>query len=191
MREEYLLTSPLEPTNEPYAVAKIAGVKLCQTYRRQYGLRAVVVVPATIYGPGMDVRLETAHVLGALLHKFHMAMRFNAQEVMVWGTGKPRREFLYVDDFIEASLFLMEHYDDERIIHIGVGYDISIDELAHMMAEVIGFHGRIVLDPTRPDGMMKKLLDNRRLKTLGWEAKTDLKEGIEKTYKWYSGQKRK
>lgn len=185
IKEEYLLTAPLEPTSEAYSIAKIAGLKLCQHYRRQYQMNNIVAIPATIYGPGSDVDLETAHVIGALIGKFSRAVKENHKEVTVWGTGKPRREFLYVDDFVDACLFLMEHYEEESQIHIGCGTDVSIQELAEIISEIAGFKGNIVLDSTRPDGTMQKLMDNSRITKMGWKAKVGLKEGIRKTYQWY------
>lgn len=185
IKEEYLLTASLEPTSEAYSIAKIAGLKLCQHYRRQYKMNNIAAVPATIYGPGSDIDLETAHVIGALVGKFARAVKENQKEVAVWGTGKPRREFLYVDDFVDACLFLMEHYEEESQIHIGCGTDVSIQELAEMISEIAGFKGKIVLDPTKPDGTMQKLMDNSRISKMGWKAKVGLKEGIQKTYQWY------
>ncbi len=185
IKEEYLLTAPLEPTSEAYSIAKIAGLKLCQHYRRQYNMNNIVAIPATIYGPGSDVDLETAHVIGALIGKFSRAVKENQKEVTVWGTGKPRREFLYVDDFVSACLFLMEHYEEESQIHIGCGTDISIQELADLISDIVGFKGKIVLDSTKPDGTMRKLIDNSRITKMGWKAKVGLKEGIQKTYQWY------
>jgi GDP-L-fucose synthase len=185
IKEDSLLTGALEPTSEPYAVAKIAGIKLCQSYRRQHGFKAVVAVPATIYGPGSDTDFATAHVMGALIGKFHQAAKDNQPEVVVWGSGRPRREFLYADDFVSASLFLMERYDDPGLINAGCGRDISVKELAGIIKDVSGFKGKIVFDKTRPDGALSKLLDNRRLSKLGWKPKVGLEEGIEKTYKWY------
>ncbi len=188
MKEEYLLTGPLEPTSEPYAVAKIIGIKLCQSYRRQYGLNAIVMIPATIYGPGSDVDLQTAHVIGAIIGKFHEAVSSGKKEVVVWGTGKPRREFLYVDDFVEAALFLMDRYEGNEMLNVGCGYDVSIEELAQILKEVSGFSGKIIYDTSKPDGVMRKLLESSRIHKLGWRAKVDLKEGIRRTYEWYGKQ---
>ncbi len=185
IKEEYLLTAPLESTSEAYAIAKIAGLKLCQHFRRQYNMNNIVVIPATIYGPGCDVELETAHVMGALIGKFARAVQENQPEVVVWGTGNPRREFLYVDDFVDACVFLMERYADENQIHVGCGTDVSIRELAEIIAEVVGFKGKITQDTTKPDGTMQKLIDNSRITQMGWKAKVGLKEGIQKTYQWY------
>jgi GDP-L-fucose synthase len=186
MKEEHLLTGPLEETSEAYSVAKIAGVKLCQGFRKQYGLKTIVVVPATIYGPGSDTNLTTAHVMGALIGKFVDAVRDNKSDVTVWGSGKARREFVYVDDFVDACLFLTERYDEEHIIHVGAGSDISIKELADLIAQSVGFKGKIVFDASKPDGTMQKLLDNSRISQMGWKAKMSLKEGIQKTVEWYS-----
>lgn len=185
IKPEYLLTGELEQTSEPYAVAKIAGIKLCQAYRRQYGLNAIVAIPATIYGPGSDTDLPTAHVLGALLGKFIDAVKNNRPEVVLWGTGVPRREFLYADDFVTACLFLMERYQGEEITHIGPGSDLTIKELAEMIQRICGYKGKIIFDASKPDGAMRKLLDSSRLTRLGWRPKVSLAEGIEKTYDWY------
>ena len=191
IREESLLTGALEETSEPYSIAKIAGVKLCQTYRRQYGFNAVVAGPATIYGPGSDTDPTTAHVLGALIAKFHQAVIEGKKDVVVWGSGKARREFLFVDDFVEASLFLLEHYDKEGLINIGCGNDVSIAELAEMIKKISGFKGKIVFDRAQPDGALRKLLDNRRITKLGWRAGVGLEEGILKTYQWYSAKSKR
>lgn len=191
IKEESLLTASLEETSEPYSVAKIAGVKLCQTYKRQYGFEAIVAAPATIYGPGSDMDIETAHVMGALIGKFYRAIQEGQSQVTVWGSGVARREFLFTEDFVKACIFLMDHYNDSQLINVGCGYDVSIKELASMMKEVSGFKGKIVFDGTKPEGAMKKLLDNRRITKLGWKAKVDLKEGIGKTYKWYAQLKKR
>ena len=185
LKEESLLTGPLEMTSEPYSVAKIAGVKLCQAYRRQYGFNAIVAVPATLYGPGSGTELESAHVIGSLMAKFYQARRLGQKAVVVWGTGKPRREFLYADDFVRACLFLMDRYADAEMINVGCGYDVSIRELAEMIKAISGFDGKIVYDRTKPDGTMRKLVDNRRLSRLGWKPKVSLAEGIRRTYQWY------
>ncbi len=186
IREEYLLTGKLEPTSQPYSIAKIAGIQLCQSYRQQYGLNAVSVVPATVYGPGSDTNLEKAHVMGALIAKFHKAVVNSEREVTVWGSGKPRREFLFADDFAEACLFLMDQYNDLRLLNVGCGADVSIAELAEIIRKVSGYTGKIVFDTTKPDGAMAKLLDNSRIKQLGWKPKVGLEEGIQKTYEWFS-----
>ncbi|BDG26765.1 GDP-L-fucose synthase [Thermus thermophilus] len=185
LKEGYLLTGPLEPTNEPYAVAKIAGIKMCQAYRRQYGFNAISLMPTNLYGPGDNFDLQTSHVLPALIRKFHEAKEGGRKEVVVWGTGTPRREFLHVDDLADAALFLMKHYESEEIINVGVGEDISIRELAELIARIVGFEGEIVYDTTKPDGTPRKLLDTSRLFALGWRPKIPLEEGIRQTYRWF------
>ncbi|MDT0635837.1 GDP-L-fucose synthase [Spectribacter hydrogenooxidans] len=185
MPEDCLLTGELEPTNEWYAIAKIAGIKLCQAYRRQAGFNAVSVMPTNLYGPGDNFDLETSHVLPALIRKFHEARRDGQDSVVLWGSGTPRREFLHVDDLADACVFVMEHYEDEMPLNIGVGEDISIRELAGLIAEVVGFEGELELDRTRPDGTPRKLLDVSRLHALGWQAHTGLRDGIAATYAWY------
>jgi GDP-L-fucose synthase len=189
IKEASLLTGPLEPTSQAYAIAKIAGIHICQAYKAQYGFNAIAAVPATLYGPGSDTDMETAHVLGALIAKFHKAKTEGAKEVTVWGSGKPRREFLYVDDFVSASLFLMEHYNGADVINVGTGHDVTIKQLAGMIKNASGYKGKIKFDATKPDGTMRKLLDTTRLRKLGWKPKVSLEEGIEKTYKWYVSQK--
>jgi len=186
MKEEYLLTGVLEPTNEPYAVAKIAGIKMCEAYNHQHGTSFIPVMPTNLYGPNDSFDLENSHVLPALMRKFHEAKVNDASSVVVWGTGSPRREFLHVDDMADACLFLMRHYDDNRLINIGTGDDLTIMELALLINEVVGFKGEIKLDDSKPDGMEKKLLDVSRLKDLGWQAKIGLRQGIEATYRWYA-----
>lgn len=185
LKEDYLLTGPLEPTNEWYAVAKIAGIKLCQAYRRQYGFDAIALMPTNLYGPGDNFSLENSHVLPALIRKFHDAKVAWAKSVTVWGTGTPRREFLHVDDLADAAVFLMETYSDEAIINIGVGEDLSIRELAEMIREIVGFEGDLVFDPEKPDGTPRKLLDVSRLHALGWRERINLEEGIRATHEWY------
>jgi GDP-L-fucose synthase len=185
MKEEYLLSGPLEPTNEWYAVAKIAGIKMCQAYRRQYSFNAICAMPTNLYGPGDNFDLETSHVIPALIRKFHEAKVEGRPHVAVWGTGRPRREFLHVDDLADALLFLMEHYDSEEIINVGVGEDITIQKLAELIKEVVGYEGEIVFDPSKPDGMPRKLLDVSRLQALGWSPSISLKEGLRQTYRWY------
>ena len=184
IKEEYLLTGALEPTNEPYAIAKIAGIKMCQSYNRQYGTNFISTMPTNLYGPGDNFDLETSHVLPALIRKFHEA-KLSGTSVTLWGTGTPRREFLYVDDLADACLFLMDNYDGNEIINVGVGKDISIKELAELISDVVGYKGEIIYDTSKPDGMPVKRLDVSRINSLGWYAKTSLKEGIEKTYQWY------
>lgn len=185
MKEEYLLSGYLEPTNEPYAVAKIAGIKMCQSYNRQYGTRYISVMPTNLYGPGDNFDLKTSHVLPALIRKFHEAKMGGDKSVEVWGTGAPRREFLYVDDLADACLYLMNNYDGDNIINVGVGRDQSIRELAEMVGEVVGFKGDLRFDHTKPDGTPLKLLDVSKLTALGWQAHTPLAEGIKKAYQWY------
>lgn len=185
IKEEYLLTGPLEPTNAPYAVAKIAGIVMCQSYNRQYGTHFICAMPTNLYGPGDNFGLETAHVLPALIRKFHEAKIAGKREVVVWGTGNPKREFLHVDDQAEACLFLMRHYEVSEPINVGVGEDISIRDLAALIARVAGFDGAIAWDPTRPDGTPRKLLDVSRLQAMGWKARIGLREGLEGTYAWF------
>lgn len=185
MKEEYLLTGPLEPTNEWYAIAKIAGIKMCQAYRRQYGFCAISLMPTNLYGPGDNFDLQNSHVLPALIRKFHEAKVDGRSEVVVWGTGRPLREFLHVDDLADAALFLMRNYDDETIINVGTGKDISIRDLAALIGEIVGYDGKIVFDTSRPDGTPRKLLDVSRLRALGWEARIDLQQGIASTYAWF------
>jgi len=185
IKEEYILTGELEPTNEPYAIAKIAGIRMLQAYRTQYGFNGISLMPTNLYGPGDNFDLETSHVLPAILRKFHDARTQGAREVVLWGTGSPRREFLHVDDLASAAIYLMANYDDEQIVNVGVGKDITIRELAEMIREITGYEGNIVFDPSRPDGTPRKILDVSRLTGLGWEPSITLREGIEKTYQWY------
>ena len=185
IKEEYLLTGSLEPTNEWYAIAKIAGIKTCQAYRRQYAFDAISLMPTNLYGPGDNFDLESSHVMPAMMRKFHEAKMSGAQEVVVWGTGTPRREFLHVDDLADAAVHLMQHYSDEDIINVGVGKDISIAELATLMAEVVGFSGEIVYDTSKPDGTPRKLLDVSRLHAQNWRASIDLRDGVVDTYRWF------
>lgn len=189
IKEESLLTGRLEPTSESYALAKIAGTKMCQAYKAQYGFNAIVAVPSTLYGPGSDTAIETAHVLGALIAKFHKAKHEGKSEIIVWGSGRPRREFLYADDFANACFFLMEHYDGVEAINVGSGVDVTIKQLAGMIKKTSGFKGKIVFDASKPDGAMRKLMDNTRMRKLGWKPKISLEEGIEKTYQAYVRQK--
>ena len=184
IREEYLLTGPLEPTNEWYAVAKIAGIKMCQAYRKQYGCDFICAMPTNLYGPGDNFDLETSHVLPALLRKFHESKESEAAP-RLWGTGSPRREFLHVDDCAEACLFLMEHYSDQRIINVGAGKDIAIADLATLLAQVVGYAGAIQWDASKPDGTPRKLLDCSRLNALGWCPNISLREGLDSSYRWY------
>jgi GDP-L-fucose synthase len=185
LREEYLLTGALEPTNEWYAMAKLAGLKMCQAYRRQYGFDAITALPTNLYGPGDNFDLETSHVLPALLRKFGDAAESGAPTVTLWGTGTPRREFLHVDDLADACVFLMNRYSQEEPINIGCGADLTIHKLAMKVARVTGFNGRIELDSTRPDGTPRKILDVSRLASLGWQAKISLDEGLASTWDWY------
>ena len=185
MPEECLLTGPLEETNEWYAIAKIAGIKLCQAYRRQYGFDAISLMPTNLYGPGDNFHLANSHVLPALIRKFHEAKTSGAKEVVVWGTGSPRREFLHVDDLADAALFLMREYGGEEIVNVGVGNDLTIGELAQLVREVVGLVGEIVYDADKPDGTPRKLLDVSRLTSLGWRAHIPLRQGIEEVYQWF------
>ncbi len=183
LREEYLLTGPLETTNEPYALAKIAGLKMVESYRRQYGCNFISVMPTNLYGPNDNYDLENSHVLPALLRKFHEAKEANRPSVEVWGSGKPRREFLHVDDLADAAFFLMRYYDEEAWLNVGTGRDISIKELAELIREITGFEGEIVWNTERPDGTLVKRLDTSRMQTLGWLPKIGFREGIEATYR--------
>lgn len=185
IREEHLLTGPLEPTNEAYAVAKIAAVKLCQAYNRQMGTTFISAMPTNLYGPGDNFDLETSHVLPALLRKFHEAREAGRTEVVVWGTGRPRREFMHVDDLADACVFLMEQEHPPELVNVGTGKDLSVAELAQMVREVVGFAGSIVYDPSRPDGAPRKLLDVRRMTEAGWTARVALRPGLEETYRWF------
>jgi GDP-L-fucose synthase len=185
IREDSLLTGPLESTNEWYAIAKIAGIRLCQAFNKQYGFNAISLMPTNLYGPGDNFDLQSSHVLPALIRKFHTAKQTGAPSVEVWGTGRPRREFLYVDDLADAVCFLLEHYDSPEIVNVGVGADISIAELARLIRDIVGFDGEIKFDHGKPDGTPRKLLDVTRLTNLGWKASTDLETGIRDTYRWY------
>jgi GDP-L-fucose synthase len=185
MVEEYLLSGPLEPTNEAYAVAKIAGIVMVDSYRKQYGFNGISLMPTNLYGPGDNFDLTSSHVLPALMRKFHEAKVAGEPQVVVWGTGTPRREFLHVDDLADAAVFLMDKYDDEGIVNVGVGNDVSIAELAAIIAEAVGYEGEVVYDASKPDGTPRKLLDVSKLAGLGWRPRIGLKEGIAATYKWY------
>ena len=183
--ESALLTGELEPTNDAYALAKIAGIQLCKAYRKQYGANFIAVMPTNLYGPHDNFHPEHSHVLPALLRRFHEAQRDGLQEVTVWGSGTPKREFLHSDDLASACLFLIEHYDSPEIINIGWGQDCTIRELAEMIAETVGYTGTLKWDDSRPDGTPRKVLDNRKLTALGWEPKISLQEGLRLTYQWY------
>ncbi len=185
MREDALLTGALEPTNEWYAIAKIAGIKLCQAYRKQYGFDAISLMPTNLYGPGDNFDLTSSHVLPALIRKFHEAKLRGDAAVTIWGTGTPRREFLHVDDLAEAAVFLMGNYSDGGIVNVGVGEDLSILELAQRVARTVGFEGEIATDPSKPDGTPRKLLDVSRIHALGWRARIGLEAGLRSTYAWY------
>jgi GDP-L-fucose synthase len=185
IKEEYLLTGPLEPTNEWYAIAKIAGVKMCQAYRREFGFNAISLMPTNLYGPGDNFDLQNSHVLPALIRRFHEAKVRGDESVTVWGTGTPRREFLHVDDLADAVLYLLRSYEAEAIVNIGWGEDVTIRELAELVMSAIGYRGRLVFDANKPDGTPRKLLDVSRLTALGWQARIPLKSGIERTYTWF------
>ncbi len=187
MREEHLLTGPLEPTNQWYAIAKIAGIKMAQAYREQYGFHAISLMPTNLYGPGDNFDLQNSHVLPALIRKFHDAQLNRSPQVVVWGSGTPRREFLHVDDLADAAVFLMQNYDDAEIVNVGTGADTTIRELAEMVARVTGYQGEIVFDASKPDGTPRKLLDISKLTKLGWKASMPLEAGITETYEWYCG----
>jgi GDP-L-fucose synthase len=180
-----LLTGPLEQTNEAYAIAKIAGVKLCQAYAREYGAHFISAMPTNLYGPNDNFDLETSHVLAALLRKAHEAKVRNDRKLIVWGSGKPRREFLHVDDLAAACLLLLEKYDSPEIINIGCGEDISIRELAELVCDVVGFGGELAWDATKPDGTPRKLLDISKIRALGWKPAIPLRDGIQRTYDWF------
>jgi len=187
MKEEYLLSGPIEPTNEPFAVAKIAGIKMCQAYNRQYKAKFICCVPATGYGSN-DRFGPNSHVISGLIERIHNAKVSGKKEVVVWGSGKPKREFIYVDDIVSALIFLMQKYEGSGIMHIGTGKEISIRSLARYIKEVIGFKGRVVFDTTKPDGNLRRLLDSQAIKKLGWNANIDLLAGLQLTYRWYKTQ---
>jgi len=191
LKEEYLLTGPLEETNEAYAIAKIAGIRLCKHYNQQYGTNFISVMPTNLYGPNDNFDLETSHVMPALIRKFHEAKVKNEPEVVIWGTGKPLREFMHVDDMADACVYLMEKYNTDGIgefVNIGVGKDITIGELSEVIKEIVGFEGTVRKDLSKPDGTPQKLLDITKLSSLGWKAKISLRDGIEQTYEWYQSQ---
>jgi GDP-L-fucose synthase len=185
IKEEYLLTGPLEPTNEAYAIAKIAGLKMAAAYRAQYGFPAISLMPTNLYGPGDNFDLESSHVLPALIRRFHEAKISGAPEVTLWGTGTPRREFLHVDDLASAACFLMDTYDGRDALNVGTGEDLTIAEVAGLVARVTGHSGRVRFDPSRPDGMARKLLDVSRIHALGWKARISMELGVASTYEWY------
>jgi GDP-L-fucose synthase len=185
IKEDYLLTGPLEPTNEWYAIAKIAGIKMCQAYRREFGFKAISLVPTNLYGPGDNFDLQSSHVLPALIRKFHEAKRRNDKSVEIWGTGMPRREFLHVDDLADAVLYLLQRYDAEPIVNVGWGEDLTIRELAETVMSAIGYSGALTFDHSKPDGTPRKLLDVSRLYDLGWRPRISLQAGIESTYAWF------
>jgi GDP-L-fucose synthase len=185
IKEEYLLSGALEPTNEWYAIAKIAGLKMCQAYRRQYGFNAISLMPTNLYGPGDNFDLKNSHVLPALIRRFHDAKVRGDPSIIIWGTGTPRREFLHVDDMADAVVHLMQNYNDEGIVNVGWGSDVSIRELAELIASVTNYRGNLVFDDSKPDGTPRKLLDTSRLTSLGWTPKIKLKAGIESTYAWF------
>lgn len=183
--ENALLGGALEPTNEPYAVAKIAGIKLCQAYAREYGTNFICAMPTNLYGPNDNFDLERSHVLAALMRKAHEAKQTGASEIMVWGSGNPRREFLHVDDLAAACLFLLQHYDQPEIINVGTGKDLTVRELAELICEIIGFKGGLSWDRTKPDGTPRKVLDISKIESLGWKPAIRLREGIAQTYEWF------
>jgi GDP-L-fucose synthase len=189
MHEEHLLTGPLEPTNEPYALAKIAGIRLCQSYRRQYGCDFISAMPTNLYGPNDNFDLTSSHVLPALMRKFHDAKMAGDREVPIWGSGTPRREFLHVDDLADACLFLMERYDEAEHINVGVGEDLTIRELAEMVRDIVHPDATLVFDRSKPDGTPRKLLNVDRLHALGWTHRIGLREGIASTYEWFVTQR--
>jgi GDP-L-fucose synthase len=185
LREDSLLSGPLEPTNQWYAIAKIAGLKMCEAYSRQYGFNAISVMPTNLYGPGDNFDHETSHVLPALIRKFHAAKEAHSDTVTIWGSGTPRREFLHVDDLADALLFLMERYDSADLINVGWGEDVTIAELAALVRDVVGFDGAIELDRSKPDGTPRKLMDVTKMTGLGWKPKIALADGIRSTYRWF------
>ena len=185
LKEDYLLTGELEPTNEPYAIAKITGIKMCESYNRQYGTTYISVMPTNLYGPQDNFDLKTSHVLPALIRKFHEAKKHNNPNVEIWGTGTPRREFLYSDDLADACVFLMNNYSESQFVNIGVGEDITIKELAEKIKVVVGYNGALTFDTSKPDGTPRKLVDVTKLNSLGWKAKISLDEGLRKAYNWF------
>lgn len=186
MKEEYLLTGKLEPTSEPYSIAKIAGITMCRAYQRQYGCQFISTVPADVYGPEDDFDPETAHVLPALIARMDRAKKENAPEVVLWGTGTPRREAFYIDDLVDAGIHLMDHYEGPDMINTGYGVDVSIREMAEVIRKTVGYEGKLVFDETKPDGTPRKFLDTSRMRETGWAPKTGLEEGVKKTFEWYN-----
>jgi GDP-L-fucose synthase len=186
IKEECLLTGSLEPTNEPYAIAKIAGIRMVQAYRKQYGFRAISLMPTNLYGPGDNFDLDSSHVLPALIRKLHEAVFTGSPEVVIWGSGEPRREFLHVDDLANAAVHFMLHYDDAEIVNVGTGTDLTIRELAEIVADIVNYKGRLVFDRSKPDGTPRKLLDPARANAFGWRARISLSEGIRQTYRWFT-----
>jgi GDP-L-fucose synthase len=189
LKEEYLLTGELEYTNEPYAIAKIAGIKMCESYHKEYGCNFISVMPTNLYGPNDNYDLNNSHVLPALLRKFHEAKENQASTVTVWGTGNPRREFMHADDMADACVYLMKNYDKEKFVNLGVGTDVSIKELAHLIKEIVGYKGEIVFDATKPDGTPRKLMDVSYLHSLGWVHKINLEQGIKSVYNEFKASK--
>jgi GDP-L-fucose synthase len=187
LKEEYMLTGPLEPTNEPYAIAKIAGIKMCDAYRDQYGCNFISVMPTNLYGPNDNYDLQNSHVLPALLRKFHEAKANSSPEVVIWGTGTPKREFLHADDMAAACFFLMQQYNEAGLVNIGVGEDISIADLARLIKDIVGYEGKLIFDTSKPDGTPRKLMDVSKLQGLGWKAQISLKDGIHKVYSEIKG----
>lgn len=185
MKEEHLLTGELEPTNEWYAIAKIAGIKMCQAYKKQYGFNAISLMPTNLYGPGDNFNLENSHVMPALIRKFHDAKEQGKESVEVWGTGTPKREFLHVDDMADATVYLMNNYDGEQFVNVGIGNDVSIKELAEIVKRVVDFSGDLNFDSSKPDGTPRKLLDVTKLNGLGWKAKIELEAGVASAYQWF------
>jgi GDP-L-fucose synthase len=183
LKEDYLLTGTLEHTNEPYAIAKIAGIKMCEAYRTQYGCNFISAMPTNLYGPNDNYDLHNSHVLPALIRKFHTAKVNQDKSVVIWGTGTPRREFLHVDDLADACYYLLEHYDGEQLVNVGSGVDVTIFELANLVKQIVGFNGEIELDPSKPDGTPRKLMDVSKLEKVGWKYKISLEEGISSVYK--------
>lgn len=185
LKEEYLLTGPLEPTNDAYALAKISGIKMCQSYNKQYGTTYISAMPTNLYGENDNFDLQSSHVLPALMRKFHEAKEEKKASVEIWGTGTPKREFLYSDDLADACLFLMQHYNDDEIVNIGVGEDVTIRELAETIKDVVGFEGELTFDTSKPDGTPRKLVDTSKINGLGWSANVGLQDGVQRAYNWY------